>query len=1008
MPYTNPLGEHEFQELFLKHLVGDDPAHKLYRERIAKTDYNPVYAMDTELLFEFLESTQKDSMDRIREVYDGGYQATVLNTINNDIASRGLVRCIWTGVDIDGITLDLVEPRPSAAFDKKANGLYADNIMSVMKEVPYKGDDDRIDLGIFLNGLAIFTVELKCQTAGTSWTYRDAIEQYRERDCKNRLLMPRVGALAHFVMDLSEVWVCANLTGKTSAFLPFNKGVRSDGSVHETDTGNPHNDSGPRTSYMWEDILSKETVFDLIYDFVYISVRKNKQGKKVAETAIFPRYQQLRAVRRVADSIKRRGTQANYLIEHSAGSGKTNTISWLAHKLAGLYQDGSDDPLFDKVLVITDRKVVDRQLQDAVYGMAKDPGVVRVLSERTGKGDKLGKALHSNYRIVVSTIQSFYDLDKGTFEGEGKSFAVLIDEAHGSTSGRLMGAVNSTLAGGTDVDSTLDEVTRFLATDAARSGRQPNVTLIGFTATPTGKTLQQFGQLDEHGHKTAFDLYSMNQAIKEGFILDVTSNYVTYDSFCKVVKAIKDDPELESGAAKRQLAHMIATSDGTIRGNLAVMVDHFASVVADELDGTAKAMIVTAGREEAVRYFLAYQEARHQNMPLLGRYQALVAFTGEVTIDGQKYTEAGLNGFSDEKTADTFDTDSYRVLIVADKFQTGFDQPKLCAMYVDKHLSGIMAVQTLSRLNRICKPYDKKTFVLDFKNDYETIHEAFAPFYKDTILDNPLTLSDVRETEAKLLALNVLDPDDVEEFNQLLAKPKPTTKEKGRMYALVDAAADRVKGMSEGQADECRRTIRNFIKQYGFLLQVAPFEDRSIHMEYNFCTSLIRMIDADGSHTPVIDLRDKVRLEEFSVKKSGEHVGEGIDSSPVVRIAKGTGTGLSHDQLHRLSEIIAQWNAKYGTNFDPDIAAGSLMSLKATVEADPKVKRSAKVNTRSDFKNTVDDRTDDALVKNYEQNQEWYGFLLSNSDARKELMHAFVDDIYDSLRSSQGEGAEGE
>ena len=994
----NPLTEPVFQRLIIDSLVESEE----YVERDSRHDYDPAYAMDTELLFEFLEQTQHDSMERLRSIYDGGYQATVLNVIDQEIRRHGLLQAIWDGVSLEGgVTLDLVEPRPSALFDKRASDLYQGNQLSVMEEVYHK-PGERLDLVVFLNGLAIFTFELKCNTSGTGWDYRDAIEQYFGRDCKTRLLAPKVGALAHFAMDLENAYVCTTLRGRASTFLPFNQGVAEPGDAHATEPGNPHNPDGPDTAYVWEDILTKDRIFDLVYDFMFVSKKRDKRKKVVDETVIFPRYQQLRAVMRVSDDIMKNGTARDYLIEHSAGSGKTNTICWLAHKLSGMYQPGSDIPLFDKVIVITDRRVVDDQLQGAMLDMAKDSGIVRVMDEGKTSSD-LGRALDSSYRIIVSTTQKFLYLKPGTFEESDKSFAVLIDEAHGSTSGKSMSAVDGVLAGGGEADaddSTLDDVQKFLRRDIKRSGKQANVTIVGFTATPTWKTLQQFGSIDQQGHRQAFDLYSMNQAIKEGFILDVLSNYTTYEAYCHVVKSIADDPELESAAAKRALAHLISVDTRTISGKLEVMVEHFTGTVKQTLGGHAKAMIVTSSREAAVRYFLAYEALRKENMRTLGDVRALVAFTDKVCIDGETYTEAGLNRFPEEKTADAFDNDNYKLLIVADKYQTGFDQKYLAAMYVDKPLHGIAAVQTLSRLNRICKPYDKRTFVLDFVNDFESIRDSFAPFYKTTVLEEPLTIADVRETERRMLEYGVLDADDVREFNVLLAKDSRTTKEKARMFALVEAAASGAKSRDEETADEIRRTVRNFVRQYAFLLQAAPFVDERMHMEYNFCVPLLRSLEAGTHGANNFDIDDKVRLDEFEVKKGEEHKDEGVTAAPAVTAPRGTGSGFTEKTYDRLSRIIDEWNARWGTHFDKKVVVPSAMALDNILKDDERVQQSAKVNSKADFRNTVDDRSEDALVRGYDQNEEWYGFLLSNEEARQQLFSVLVDDLYHSLHDA--------
>lgn len=1004
----NVLTERDFQELIIEHLVNDNG----YTRREAKTSYDPVRAMDVDMLFDFLDSTQPEEMEKLHALYNGGSRDTVLAKIVAAIGDRGLVDVIWNGVPFDGgVELNLVYPRPSAAFDDKAAGLFDQNKLSVMDEVYHK-EGERIDLVIFLNGLAIFTIELKCESSATGWTYKDAIKQYKfERDCKTRLLMPKVGALAHFAMDLHEVWACSALKGGASKFLPFNKGVRSEGSTHETRSGNPELREGIATAYMWEEILTKETIFTLAYDFIYYA-RDRKTNKKKDAKPIFPRYQQYRAVIRIARDIRKNKTARDYLVEHSAGSGKTNTICWLAHKLAGVFADGEDDLLFSKVLIVTDRIVVDRQLQAAVQDMARVSGTIKVIDSEgkadeygeTSKSGKLARALSGGYRIVVCTMATFLNLDRGVFDGTGSHFAVLIDEAHGSTSGETMAAVNGALSDVGEDDGAPKSVSEIIAEDIARSGRQENVTIVGFTATPTGRTLDMFGTLSEQGKKDAFDLYSMRQAIEEGFILDVTSNYTTYDSFCKVVKSIPDDPELESSAAKRRLAHLIATNDGTVQGNLRVMVDHFLQKVQGDLGGKAKAMIVTSSREAAVRYRLAFESLRRENMQKLGHVQALVAFSGEITVDGEKYTERSMNGgLEEDKLPDLFRGDDYRILIVANKYQTGFDEPLLSAMYVVKKLHGIAAVQTLSRLNRICPPHEKRPYVLDFVNGYEDIADAFSPYYENTVLENPLTYADLKETERHLEGLNVLDADDVRAFYKLLAKERHTAKDKELMWGLLGAATGIVRNMEEEEADRARRIIRHFIRQYAFLIMASPFSDEYMHMEYRFCQYLIREIAKSGDSDLGIDISNKVEFSDFQVIKSGEHISprgdkSDLEASPEVTVTRGIGMGLTYDVMESLSKIIADWNARYGTSFDNSTAASSLVALRGTLGANERIKRSARVNSKHDFANTVDDQAEEALVENYDKHREFYNFLLDHQEVRKDLVHLLVEDLYNGLR----------
>lgn len=498
MVVSNPINEKAFQRLIIDSLVESGE----YVER-SRDVFDPVWAIDQELLFAFLERTQSEKLEQLRLSYNGGADATILRTIMQKISTDGLIRAIWHGVNFDnGIQLDLVYPRPSASFDLKSRDLFDANQLSIMEEVYHK-DEERIDLVFFLNGLALFTVELKCNTSA-SGDYRNAIAQYQtERDFTTRLLSPKIGALAHFAMDTNEVYVCAELKGRESFFLPFNQGQPAGEVPHLVTGGNPHNPYGVNTSYMWEEIWTKATIFDLLYDFIYIETTRDQFGKKIGERPIFPRYQQLRAVRAVSSDMQYSSMLKNYLIEHSAGSGKTKTIAWLAHKLASLYKPGTDELLYDKVIIATDRKVVDKQLQDVVLDMAKDTGIVRVMNKNKTSAD-LARALGldptrrvSSYRIVATTLQKFLYLSAGELAGSGKRFVVIIDEAHGSTSGKNMASINAALASGDAPDSSLDELARFINDGIRSSSRQANIAMVGFTATPTGRTLQQFGRLND-------------------------------------------------------------------------------------------------------------------------------------------------------------------------------------------------------------------------------------------------------------------------------------------------------------------------------------------------------------------------------------------------------------------------------------------------------------------------------------------------------------------------------
>ena len=708
------------------------------------SNYSAGLAMDKELLFEFLEQTQHESMESLRRMYQDRTEETIIallnsevNRMNGKLISRGLIDVLKRGLEFDnGVKLNLMYRKPDSTRNTDAVEKYKNNIFSVMEEVYHK-EGERIDLVLFLNGIAIFAVELKCNTSGQN--YKDAIEQYRtQRDCNTRLLKEKVGVFAAFAMDLNDVYFCSKLQGMSSHFNAFNKG-------NNFGKGNPHNENGINVSYMWEDIWTKDRILLLIDRFIYIKTKERKNvetGRKIkTKDLIFPRFHQLRAVERVMDSVIEHHSDRNYLIEHSAGSGKTETISWLAHILSTVH-DKENNNIFDTVLVITDRIIVDRQLQEAIQGIDHKSGQIRVMDDRCDSED-LAIALHGNTKIIVTTVHKFYYILNSSILGnlKEKRFAVLIDEAHSSTEGTFMQSVTHVLSNEVN-DEEMTEEDKILL-EIKRSGKQENVSMIAFTATPKPDTIQLFGTLNAEGNKESFDVYSMKQAIEEGYILNVLNNYVTWKTYCHINKAIESDPELKTIAAKRKMARFIDLHETNITQKVEIIIEHFRQNIMHLLGGNAKAMVITSSREAAVTYRLAMDKYIKDNG--YSRIKALVAFSGKVPLHSEEYTEEKMNDIKEEELRYEFDRSCYQVLIVADKYQTGFDQPKLVAMYVDKKLRGTAAVQTLSRLNRICPPYAKETFVLDFKNDYDDIVKAFQPYYKDTILFETISPADIRD-----------------------------------------------------------------------------------------------------------------------------------------------------------------------------------------------------------------------------------------------------------------------
>lgn len=587
-------------------------------------------------------------------------------------------------------------------------------------------------------------------------------------------------------------------------------------------------------------------------------------------------------------------------------------------------------------------------------------------------------------------------------ELKSKTFAVIIDEAHSSTAGTAMEAVtyalseSRKLSEATPVDVSEEEKSMgdIIEDEIARSGKQPNVSMIAFTATPKPTTLQLFGCLNEEGKKVAFDLYSMKQAIEEGFILDVLQNYVTYKTYFEINKAIEDDPELETIAAKRKIAKYIELHDTNIAQKVEIIIEHFKNRIMQELGGKAKAMVITSSRQAAVKYRNEFETyiSKHGYTGI----RALVAFSGKVSLDGHEYTEAVMNGIKEEDLPEVFDSNSYQVLLVANKYQTGFDQPKLCAMYVDKRLRGVNAVQTLSRLNRICAPYDKKTFVLDFKNEYEDIQASFAPFYTETILNETITPSDIRTVEAQVDQYNFLDIDDIEEFNGYLYQDKRTSKEKARMWALLDKSLQIINRHPELEKLEIRATIKRFLRFYSFLIQATCFESVDLHKKYNFLSYLVKEIEV-GSGGNDFDIADKITASNFRQKKTGEKTHE-IESGTEVSLPTPNEVFMDESVKKKLSEIIDEINAAYNKNFDVDVASKSALQMRDILLKNGHLRDSARNNSLKDFRFAYFDAVQDALIAGYEQNQDFFALLLDNDEKKRELMQVFLEDVYKNLR----------
>lgn len=856
------ISEKEYQKFLLERLEKDNGF--VIRKAI---NFDRYYAIDREMLFKFLCDTQADTMDYLRKIYKNDLEETIISFINSETTKKrgSLIEVLKHGIELSNQKIELMYTKPATTFNPELTRKYGQNIFSVMEEV-WASDKERVDVVIFLNGMAIISFELKCNSAGQS--YQDAIYQFRtDRNPKTRLFRFKAGTLVNFAMDLEEVYMTTKLNGKATFFLPFNMG---NGEGITAGSGNPIFEDKYSVSYMWEDILKKDNILELISKFIFIEIKEKideNTGKiKYIENLIFPRYHQLDVIRKLLTDVSENGTAQNYLIQHSAGSGKTNSIAWLAHRLASLH-DANNKIIFNNIIIITDRVVVDRQLQKAIMGMEHKTGLIRVMDDKCTSAD-LAVALSGNTKIIATTIQKFPYILNSVTGLKDKKFAVIIDEAHSSTSGKDMAAV--TMALGSDNEAEAD-VEDMISSEIKRNGKQSNVSMFAFTATPKPTTIQLFGKLNTKGQREAFHVYSMKQAIEEGFILDVLQNYTEYSTFYKINKEIEDDPRCKTNEAKRQIARFVELHETNIAQRVEVIVEHFRTSVMQELGGQAKGMVITASRQGAVKYRQAFEDYIIKKG--YKGINALVAFSGKVKLpdDDQEYTEVSMNGFPEDKLTKEFDSDDYQVLLVANKYQTGFDQPKLCAMYVLKKLRGVNAVQTLSRLNRICPPYDKKTFILDFVNTYEDIKSAFAPYYTTTLLANSVTPNAIYDLEATIDAYALFDPADIEAANEILYSQKVTGQQKKRLTFFLQKTKKLLEHYEYETQRQAIADMRGFVRYYEFLLQVSSFEDIELHKKYNFISYLLAYINIKHPGGG-FNLDGKIKASQFVQKKGEEHI----------------------------------------------------------------------------------------------------------------------------------------
>ena len=920
------MSERYLEDLIVEHLTGRNKYEQGQNE-----DYNKEYALDEGRLEQFLMATQPEKVRSSRIFETPVNRRKFLERVRKEISDRGVVDVLRKGVKHLSNTFELYEPYPSE-LSTAGKRLYKLNKFCVIHQLHYSIENPllSVDVVIFLNGLPIITMELKnlltCQNA------EDAVRQYRtDRDAKDLLFRPKRCAV-HFAVDDVEIQMCTMLCGKDSWFLPFNKGF-NDGA------GNPVNPNGERTAYLWEDILTKERLSDILEHYAQVAIEVDQETKVKTEKVIWPRYHQLECVRALLADTESKAVGQRYLIQHSAGSGKSNSITWLAYQLVEMLQD--DQSKFDSVIIVTDRVNLDRQLRDNVRSFTRNENIV----DWANSSGMLKKHLEKGKKLILTTVHKFsYILSDVGADLAKKRFAVIIDEAHSSQSGRMSANQNQVLSGVTENEDDNDEYENQGINEVIRAymkGRKmaPNANFYAFTATPKNKTLETFGTAfnkddGEVGHRP-FHTYTMKQAIEEGFILDVLKGYTTYQSYFRIRKAIEDDPEFDRTQAMKKLRYFVESQPETISEKSKVIVDHFHTKVAHKIGGEARCMVVTSGIERAIDYYYEINRLlEERNSP----YQAIVAFSGDFNYHGNEVNEAMINGFSSSQIEKKFKKDNYRFLIVADKFQTGYDEPLLHTMYVDKKLHGVKTVQTLSRLNRTW-PNKKDTCVIDFVNSCDDVERDFQDFYKTTILSretDPNKLNDLLQSIEKY---EIYTEAEVETLNQKFWG-KASRKE---IDPILDTCKDRFVLLDKNDQIECKSSMKTYIRTYDFLSTIMPDSSLEWEKKQTFLMLLIHKLPSLGIDDSTEGLLEAVDFDKYRlVKKEERDIRLKNEDAEIEPVPTSTSNFVSEPDWQKLSSIESEFNKLFGSIDwgDEDVVRQQVEEIVNKVKEDDSVRNS--------------------------------------------------------------------
>lgn len=973
-------------------------------------DFDAQLGLFPKYITDFLKQSQPKEWDKITTTHKEDIEKKVINRLIKEIDLRGVLDVIRNGFVDYGVKFKMAYFKPESNLNPDAGVLYSTNNLSVTRQLYYeRNGNNSLDMVLSLNGLPLATIELKNQFSGQDVNY--AKKQYvYDREPSESIFQFKKRTLVHFAVDADECYMTTKLSGKSTRYLPFNMG-------YNNGAGNPPNPNGYRTSYLWEYVWTKDSFLDIIGKFLHLCVEEFKINgiKKKKESLIFPRYHQMQVVRALTNDARLNGAGQNYLIQHSAGSGKSNSIAWLSYRLSSLH-DENNNRIFDSVIVITDRKVLDSQLQNTIYQFEHKEGVVRKIDKNS---QQLADALSVGANIVITTLQKFpYILNK-IEELPSRKYAVIIDEAHSSQGGEASKKMKEVLSAKSLEDAEKLEAYTGLEEDAEDEirksmlarGKQDNLSFFAFTATPKSKTVEVFGTKDKNGIPKPFHLYSMRQAIEEGFILDVLKNYTTYKTYFKLSKKIEEDPKVNKKQASRAIARFLSLHPHNLAQKTEVIVEHFRQIVSRKMGGKAKAMVVSSSRLHAVRYkeeFDSYiKEKGYSDI------KTLVAFSGKVIYDlyPEGITEVEINGFSEKELPNRFSTDEYSLLLVADKYQTGFDQPLLHTMYVDKKLSGVKAVQTLSRLNRMY-PGKEDTFILDFINETEDILASFQPYYELTTVVENSDPNHLYDLKAEIEKTQIIWNSEITNFCNVYFKSYSTlsVSDQAKLYSLIDPAVERFRQLpkecsiddiigTEITQERYKNTLQSFYRAYSFLTQIMPFSDIELEKLFTYIRFLLKKLPRTNQQDR-FKLGDEVSLEYYRLQKIAEcglvmeNQGEyGLD------VGGESGIKISNDDKLALSEIIEVLNKKFSTEFG---MADKLFfdQIEEELVADVNLSVQAKSNSIDNFKFGFNDSFMDKLIGRMEQNQDIFAKIMDDKEFNDVVMSYMLKKVYNRLNST--------